>query len=515
MPAPDTEPENYSIDDMMDRLRSKGDGGRDSEPQLVTREDGTQVYRVKKRKRRSHQPKKAKEQQQKRFRIAQVIGAVVLVILVAVAFFASLVYLNSSSYRDAALAKVRTWTGAEPKVTQLRLTPVSVNADAVEFTWPAESMLANLKLHAIQGRLNFTSLFKGNWKGSELFSGQGGTLVLRPPGGKAYKPEIPEGDSPFQFRYLRSTKFNVRMGDENAPAFAVRGSDASLELHDGLGHTSNFRLEGGVLNVAGWGDFKLDLASLRFEPQGMRIGTVRLAPLGANQGKIEVFNPDNEPFVIGGDDAKLRIKTSSIALKDLLGPSFGSLLSSTVETPEGDNSGELRISTSDDRGVSWRIPFRAISNAESVASGLPMFETIAREMQESWYQQPRFDVEAKGTAVRDESSAGVENLILDARGRLSISGRVMAKADGTLEGELQVGLPNSAVANGSPSMRQVFERKGGGFSWAKITISGTSKAPADDLEAQLKSSTSITAPATGGDEALEDAFDQLIAPEGR
>ena len=515
MPAPDTEPENYSIDEMMDRLRSKGDGGRDSEPQLVTREDGTQVYRVKKRKRRSHQPKKVKEQKQKRFRIAQVIGAVVLVILVAVAFFASLIYLNSSGYRDASLAKVRTWTGAEPKVTQLRFTPVSINADAVEFTWPEESMLANLKLHAIQGRLNFASLLKGEWKGSELFSGQGGTLVLRPPGAKGYKPERPEGDSPFQFRSLRSTKFNVRMGDENAPAFSVRGTDASLELHEGIGHTSNFRLEGGILNVAGWGDFKLELASLRLEPQGMRIGTVRLAPSGANQGKVEISNPDNEPFVVGGDDARLRIKANGIALKDLLGPSFGSLLSSTVETPEDDSTGELRISTSDDRGVSWRIPFRAVAKADSVASGLPMFEIMAREMQESWYQQPRFDVEAKGTAVRDATSTGVENLILDARGRLSMSGKIIAKADGTLEGELQVGLPSSAVANGSPSMRQVFERKGGGFSWAKIRISGTTQAPADDLEAQLKSSTSITAPATGGSEALEDAFEQLITPEQR
>ena len=61
MPASDTEPDNYSIDDMMDRLRSRSEGGQE-DAQLVTREDGTQVYRVKKRKRRSHQPKKEKEQ---------------------------------------------------------------------------------------------------------------------------------------------------------------------------------------------------------------------------------------------------------------------------------------------------------------------------------------------------------------------------------------------------------------------------------------------------------------------
>src|SRR5690349_9775051 len=107
MPPSDTEPENYSIDDMMDRLRSRGEGGSEGDAQLVTREDGTQVYRVKKRKRRSHQPKKEKEQRQKRFRVLQVVLAVGLVILVAAAFFASLVILNSSAYRDSILAKVR------------------------------------------------------------------------------------------------------------------------------------------------------------------------------------------------------------------------------------------------------------------------------------------------------------------------------------------------------------------------------------------------------------------------
>jgi len=513
MPASDTEPDNYSIDDMMDRLRSRSEGGQE-DAQLVTREDGTQVYRVKKRKRRSHQPKKEKEQRQKRFRVVQVVAAVGLVVLVAVAFFASLVYLNSSAYRESIIGKIRIWTGAEPKVTQLRVTPVGASADSLELVWPEESMLATLKLNSIQGGLSFTKLVGGTWKGAEMYSNQGGTLVLRQPTGKTVASPKPTGDLPFQFHY-RSSKFNVRMGEEKSPVFAVRGSEASLELHDTSADTSNLRLEGGTLNVAGWGDFNLEFASLQFEPRGMRIGNIRLIPAGAQKGEIEIFNPDKLPFEIGGDDAKLPVKVSHITLNDLLGPSFGSWLSTTVETPEDAEAGELRVSTSDNRGISWRIPFRAMATAETVMTGFPMLEVMAREMQETWYEQPHFDIEAKGVAVRNETSSGIEGLILDARGRLSISGKVTTNAEGRLEGELQVGLPTSAVASGSPALRQVFNRKGGGFSWAKVRVSGTPRQPADDLEAQLKSSTTTTAPAAGGDKALEDAFEDLVTPERR
>ena len=59
--------------------------------------DGSQVYKVRKRKRRSQQPKKEKEKRQQRFRVAQVLAAVGLVVLLGLAFCASVVYLNTGA----------------------------------------------------------------------------------------------------------------------------------------------------------------------------------------------------------------------------------------------------------------------------------------------------------------------------------------------------------------------------------------------------------------------------------
>lgn len=514
MPPSDTEPENYSIDDMMDRLRSRGEGGSEGDAQLVTREDGTQVYRVKKRKRRSHQPKKEKEQRQKRFRVLQVVLAVGLVILVAAAFFASLVILNSSAYRDSILAKVRSSTGAEPKISGLRVTPVSANADSLELVWPEDSMLESLRMGAIDCGLTFTKLLGGKWQGSEMYSAQGGTLVLKPFNGKVPQITKSQTELPFRFGY-RASKFNVRMGDEKLPAFAVKGSEASWEVHDAFASSSNLQLEGGTLTVAGWGEFRLNLASLQFEPQGMRIGNIQIVPSGAEKGEIKITNPKELPLKIEGEDAQLRVEVSNIALKDLLGPTFGTWLSTTVETVEGGEPGQLRTNTLDQRGVSWRIPFRAIAAASSEAEGLPMFEVLAEEMKENWYLKPHFDVEAKGVAIRDGTFSAVEDLALQARGRLGIEGKIKASATGILEGEFQVGLPTSAVSGGSPALRAVFNRRGGEFSWAKVRISGTTAKPADDLQVQLKSATTTVAPASGGANALENTFDDLIAPGGK
>ncbi|QJE94672.1 hypothetical protein [Luteolibacter luteus] len=515
----DSEPDNYSIDEMMDRLRSRGEGGQDGDaPQLVTRPDGTQVYRVKKRKRRSRQPKKEKEARQKRFRILQVILAVALVILVAVCFFASLVFLNSSAYRDSVIAKIQAWSGAETKVTQLRLTPVGASADAIEFTWPQESILAKLDLRGLQGDLNFTKLVGGSWHGSEIVAGQGGNLLLRPPTGNQAWFKRPEGELPFHFRY-RSPKFNVLLGEETAPAFHVRNSEASLEIHEPEAVSASLRLDGGTATFAGWGDFKLEFASLLIEKGKIFLSNARLSPVGAAKGRIEISNNEENkesvPFDFESGETILPVRVADIELQHLLGPSFGSFLSTTVEVPGEKATGDLIVRTSGDAGLSWRIPFRAIAAADSTATGLPMFELIARELGEVWYEKPRFDLEAKGVAVRDKNRTGVESLILDARGRISIGGSIFADASGKLDGELQVGLPSSAVDGGSPAFQRVFHRRAGGSSWAKIHISGTNQQPLDDLEVQLKTSSTVTSPAVGGDKALDETFEQLITPGAR
>jgi hypothetical protein len=514
MPSSEQEPENYSIDDMMDRLRSRGEGGRDGEAELVVREDGTQLYRMRKRKRRSHQPKKEKEKRQRRFRVAQVVAAVGLVATTGLALLGSVIYLNSTAYQESILSRIRTWTGAEPHLTQFRMSPVNAAADSVELVWPESSMLRNLKLNGVRADLRISSIFGGAWKGSEMTASGGGTLVLRRPEGVSAgtSPER-KGDCPFQFRY-RCPSFNVLMGAPESPALRLQSTEVSIAVLDPAATTANLQFEGGTLTMAGWGDFGLKFASFQIEPAGARLATVRLAPGGTAKGEIEIFNPQQVPLALESGESEMAMRLDRIPLSTLLGPAFGKSLNATVETREGAPNGTLQFKGGEAPSFSYRIPFHATATSESSASLLPLFGILAEQVDESWYQSPTFDLGFSGTVVRGQVASGVEDLRMEARGRLMITGQVMADASGVLDGSLEIGLPSAALTDASVPFRLVFRRKEGGHAWATVRISGTGTKPVDDLQQQLDEATASAAPASGGKDILEDEFFNLT-PEKR
>lgn len=501
---------------MMDRLRSRGEGGRDGEAELVVREDGTQVYRMRKRKRRSHQPKKEKEKRQRRFRVAQVVGAVGLVATTGLALLGSIIYLNSAAYQTSILSRIRTWTGAEPQLTRFQMTPVSVAAGSVDLAWPETSTLRSLQLNGVRADLRVSSIFGGAWKGSEMIATNGGTLVLRQPagGGAIASPER-KGDCPFQFRY-RSPNFTVLMGPAESPAVRLQSTEVSIAVLDPAATTANLQFEGGALTVAGWGDFGLNFASFQIEPAGVRLTTMRLAPAVGSKGEIEILNPQQVPLAIESGESEMALRVSRIPLPALLGPSFGNMLSATVETREGGKDGTFLLKGGKAPSASYRVPFHATATSESSASLLPLFSILAEEVGEKWYQSPVFDLGFSGTVVRDRAASGVEDLSMEARGRLLITGQVMADADGVLDGTLEIGLPDSALTDGSIPFRLVFRRKEGGHAWASVRISGTGSKPLDDLQKQIDQAAATAAPAGGGGKVdPEDEFRDLTRPEKR
>jgi hypothetical protein len=513
MPANDPEPENYSIDDMMDRLRVRGGGTRDGEAKLVTREDGTQVYKMRKRKRRSVQPKKEKENRDRRMRVVQVVGAVGLVAGAGLALLGAMIYLNTPGYHQKVEERIKVWTGAEPKLSQLRVSPISVGASSVEFQWPESSALKSLTVNAVRADLRLPSLAAGIWKGTEMVGGQGGTLVLRQPVGEPAAMPPQSGECPFQFRY-RSSLFNVVMGSEEQPAARLHQTEATFDVHEATATSANLRFEGGTLTAAGWGDFALNFASLQFEPDGLRVGNVRLSPgPKSDNAEIEILNPDQALLDLRGAKSDLAVRLHSVQLGSLLGPNFGPWLVAEIETPEGGEDGVLSYDADSPTPISFRIPFRATASSFTYWKQLPMFGVLAKEVGEGWYQNPNFDQAATGTLVRAGITGGVENLNFAARNRLTITGQLAIDAQGTLDGSVDVGLPDALVNEASAPLRAVFKRRQAGYSWATVRLSGTGRQPQDDLQKQLDSAATTATPTAGGNQSLEDAFRELTTPE--
>ena len=143
MSAP-SEPEKYSIDEMMDRLKNRPAEDPIQDGELVTRSDGSQAIRVRKRKRRSHQPAKEERKSTRRARMIQVSGALSLLLLGLFAAGAAIVYANSAGFRESLVKKISLSSGARAELQLFRMNPTSANAGMLTLAWPEGNALRDL-----------------------------------------------------------------------------------------------------------------------------------------------------------------------------------------------------------------------------------------------------------------------------------------------------------------------------------------------------------------------------------
>ena len=131
---PDSDRE-YSVDQMMERLK-QGQGDETPQGELVTREDGTQAIKVRKRKRRTQQPKKSATQLSPKVKWSILGSVIILVALAAISIAFITAKYNGQKFKDSTEAKIAEITGAtQSTLTKLKVTPLSAQADKYELVW--------------------------------------------------------------------------------------------------------------------------------------------------------------------------------------------------------------------------------------------------------------------------------------------------------------------------------------------------------------------------------------------
>ena len=135
----------------MDRLKKRPAESPVEDGELVTRADGSQAIRVRKKKRRTRQPHKEERRNQLRARMFQVSGALILLLL---AIFAAgsrhRLRQQRAVPRKAGRTKSRRSTGAEAELRQFRMNPSTANASGLTLTWPQGNVLETLTLRGIK-----------------------------------------------------------------------------------------------------------------------------------------------------------------------------------------------------------------------------------------------------------------------------------------------------------------------------------------------------------------------------
>jgi hypothetical protein len=465
--------DHYSVDEMMARLkrhnRDKEQQDKIKDGELVTRPDGSQVIKVKKRRRRSKQPSK-KTNPKLKWAIIGTASALAMA-LVAFTIFIIAKY-NGTSFKEKTEISISKLVAADlTKLEQLRVTPLSAAASKATISWDKESFFQSAKFSAIKADLKVTSFLSRAWNGEEILADSGTIQLQLPEQNRA--ESIDSITSNYRFKSYRCEKLDLLFGDsEGAPS--VKGVHASLQQLPDSHYQVVFN--NGTIDIPNWPKLEVSSGILTLKSSNAEIE----ARLGASGNKGEllikgiIYKDKDQPVL-------LDVKSINYPIEDVLGEDFGRIIEGYIHSDMGALS--YNPKQDDFNALSFIMPFN--SNQLNI-SELPMLNDLRDLTGKSQYLHPSF-THCRGTIMRNLNGISLSNLNLISSQLLSIEGNISVNAQGQLSGELKVGIPSRLFDSKTPAPK-IFSAPKDGNIYVKVTLGGTVHSPYDDFNARLKSS---------------------------
>ncbi|MFD2256257.1 hypothetical protein ACFSSA_06200 [Luteolibacter algae] len=510
-----TEPEKYSIDEMMERLKPRDPS--EGKGELVTRADGSQAMRVKKRKRRTKQGDSKESKRNQRLQLIQISGFVVLLVLAGLLAGIAILYANSSAYRDGLLSKAEANSGAKVSFNQFRMNPATANSNQVMLDWPAGNALSTLDVRGVVAKIAPASFLGKVFKGEEIVAANG-ELILQAP--SAEEPTAisvsAEGIRSVDFSRYSIPLLNVFFGKAKLPDSMLEATEASLYpgTHPGR---AEVRLSGGMLKLKGWPELALDRSYIKIRAGQLDFQSLRLMkPQQGNnrrggRGHID-FSGGVKPLDAGAKHT-LSASVEDFSLAYILGGDLGRFFMGDVVTNDSPDSNFL---TFDPNSPDTMLLELNISNSVDSRIDISQFKFLsylALALEDRWYELPGFESEATAMIRREGNSLMMSDIRFEQRGRMALRGSIKNKTGGGIEGQLDIGIPETTIgAASNKRLDQLFGEVREGYRWVSLDISGTSAVPADNFRELYESAENKRAsdkPAIS-DPAAPDSFESLI-----
>ena len=510
MPVP-SEPEKFSIDEMMERLKNPSSEAPIEEGELVTRADGTQAIRVRKRKRRSHQPHKEELRHQRRARMIQVSSAVILVLLVVFTMGVAIIYANSAPFRENLVRMISQSSGARVELEQFRVNPTRANAGQLILTWPEGNALRELSMRGVTAAIAPASFLGKSLHGEEVTANEGNLSISVPQSGEPLRA-MPPADGPMPVRFSRCaiSRLQMRIGDPEQPMIHMRETEASFQPFNDNGRPQ-LLLNRGDITIRGWHQIKLDRSHIEFRGGEADIVGMRLLHANDNRGILELSGTVS-PYK-PSRPSKLAVRLENFLLTGIAGPEMGELISGRVHSVTSLDSNQLSFTPEPDSTAALAVSFCNSPTHAIELGGFPFLASLARLLEDNWFERPVFEIDATGTLRRNGAEVAFEDLKFEHKGRMMLRGNLAMGADRRLSGQLEVGIAEAMVR--AASNRRIDAMAGpakDGFRWLSLTISGNAKNPGDNFLELLDSSK----PQPGGAEVpptVPPSFEDLTTPE--
>ena len=522
-----SEPEKYSIDEMMERLKNRPAEDPIHDGELVTRADGSQAIRVRKRKRRSHQPHKEELRQLRRARMIQVSGALILLLLAAFGAGAAIVFANSSPFRQRLVAKIESASGAKVQLEQFRMNPTHANAGRLVLEWPEGNVLRDLQIRGLKAGIAPAS-FLGKSMGGDEVSCAEGILSLRIPdssGPRIFQASPAAPVDAIRFKNYAIPRFNLLIGDSSAPIIRLLQSEASFQARNASGRPQ-LLLHRGELVIDGLPKLRLDRSHIEFRGTETDILGIRLRHESDNRGVFELSGSVS-PYA-ADRPSTLAVHLESYLLSGITGPELGRLFSGERTTGLSGEDNAVKIAGRIDTLASAKsnyltftpgpspdsklaLEFRNSLTSHFELTGFPFLFGLARLLDDNWFEHPVFEADATGILRRENGVIALGELQLEQKGRMAIRGNLSMAANRTLSGSLKVGIAEAMVATAANRrLEAMLGPAEDGFRWMTLKISGTAAVPSDNFR-ELFDATSVTGIPASNDGIP--SFEELVAPE--
>ena len=462
------ETRNYSTDEMMARLKKENRKNRhhssDSEGELVTREDGTQVVKMRKRKRRSKQPEKEQKRLNPKVKwliVGSIFGLGALLLASSVFIIAK---YNGRSFKESTETSITELAGAQKsEITQLRVTPVSAKAAKYNIDWGAHSFLKNAELNNLRADIKATSFFTKSWIGEEVVASAGKVYFQKP----ASLTEITSESiiSPYSFGSYRCNQLDIHFGEERG-APAILGLQISLRQM--ISEKYQFVFQDGTMKIPNWPELKLSSGVITLNSQDAEIEALLAAGSGLN-GELTIAGniPKNTQKKI-----VLDIKAKDYPMQELLGEELGRLIHGTVQSDIGSLSYDYQKPSAE--GLSFILPF---NSTDIQLSDLPFLTNLKNITGNTTYSRPIF-TNCRGNIMRTSEGVSLNNITWISNSIITLTGDIQVAANKKLSGTLNLGIPSSAFESEPPAP---FVGPKDGLYHATINLSGTIHNPHDNL----------------------------------
>jgi len=475
-----SDPEHYSIAEMMDRLKERSSGDP-ADGELVTRADGSQAIKVRRKKRRSEQPERENQKQAKRLRVLQVIVILVLLLVLLLIAAGGLFYFNGSPFRSKVVQRISLASGGVAGLAQFRVTPFGANAQSLSVKWPDQSVLKSLSLTGVTTDLRVTSFLGQAWSGDELTAGRGELQISEP----AASGEVAiEDEDQFKFTRFRCPDMAISFGNPQSPAMAIRGTEISFYPQNQNARPELRLTKGAVSFRSGLPPLNIDRGLFGFSGRQMEVVSLRLEDPEDTRGVIELSGSVS-PFSISKFSTLVIKKLENFPIEHLVGQDFGRILSGRIEVRDLPNSNFLSFRPGALETHRVVLAFRGGFSSKLTLANLPFLGQLAMLLDDSGYERPIIESGATGTLRMSGAGCSIEDLRLESKSRILIRGSLTVTSNKALSGRLEVGIPTKQVSNFLRRLDSAFSQPKEEMRWIEIEISGTTAAPADDFGKRL------------------------------